>query len=67
MNITTALGNFSVPNVTRTYAGTYTSIVTNTLESSSTVSATSTVVIQSKLNFFFKSGFTVSMEIKCIV
>ena len=46
--VTTVLGVFRVSSVTRTYAGTYTCVVRSTRDNS-TVSATSTVVIQCKL------------------
>ena len=46
--VTTVLGVFRVPNVTRAYAGTYTCIVRSNRDNS-TVSVTSTVVIQCEL------------------
>ena len=41
------IGVFSVPNVTRAFAGTYTCVVTNTLDNS-TVNETSEVIIECK-------------------
>ena len=46
--ITTILGVYRVPNVTRAFAGTYTCVVTSTIDNS-TVNAISMVVIQCKL------------------
>ena len=44
------LGVFSVPNVTRSYAGTYTCVVTSALDNS-TMNATSIVIVDGKLSF----------------
>ena len=48
MLITTILGVYRVPNATRAFAGTYTCVVTSTIDNS-TVNAISMVVIQCKL------------------
>ena len=48
MPVATVFGVFRVPNVTRRYAGTYTCIVTSTLDNS-TVNETSVVIAQCKL------------------
>ena len=49
MPVPVSLGVYTVPNVTRAYAGTYTCVVRSTRDNS-TVNATSTVVIQCKLS-----------------
>ena len=49
MPVTTALGGFSVPSVTRAYAGTYICVVRSNRDNS-TVSASSVVVILCKLS-----------------
>ena len=48
--VAAVFGVFTVPNVTRSYAGTYTCIVTSTLDNS-TVNETSEVIVECKLNF----------------
>ena len=47
--VPTSLGVYNEPNVTRNFAGTYTCVVRSTLDNS-TANATSTVVIQCKLD-----------------
>ena len=54
MPVSTTLGVFSIPNVTRTYAGTYICIVTSTLDNT-TVNATSTVIVQCKLQLSYNN------------
>ena len=49
ISVPTSLGVYTRENVTRNFAGTYTCVVRNTLDNS-TVSETSTVVIQCKLD-----------------
>ena len=54
----TAVGVFSIANVTRSHAGTYTCIVTSTLDNS-TVNETSVVTVECKnllrcLQYYFK-------------
>ena len=49
MAINAPLGVYSVPNVTREYAGTYSCIVMSTIDNS-TVNDTSEVIIQCKLS-----------------
>ena len=51
MPVMTPVGVFNVPNVTRAFAGTYTCVVRSTRDNSS-VTATSTVIIQCKLSIF---------------
>ena len=48
--LSTVLGVFSVPNVTRNYTGVYTCVVTSTLDNS-TVNDTSVVIIECKYPF----------------
>ena len=49
MPVPTHIGAYSVPNVTRAFAGSYTGVIMSTIDSS-TVNATSTVVIQCRLS-----------------
>ena len=49
VTLSTTLGVFSVPNVTRAYAGTYTCVVSSTIDNG-TVNETSNVIIQCKLS-----------------
>ena len=48
-----AVGVFNVPSVTRAFAGTYTCVVRSTRDNSS-VTATSTVIIQCKLSILYQ-------------
>ena len=56
--VDTVLGVFTVPNVNRTLAGTYTCIVRSTLEGSN-VTAISTVVVQCKLTMSACTGIII--------
>ena len=49
MPVPTSLGVYTVPNVTKAYAGTYTCVIMSTIDNS-TATATSTVIIQCKLS-----------------
>ena len=55
-------GVFSVPNVTRAYAGTYSCVIRSILNNS-TVSATSVVIIQCKFSFFCINVASLSLAI----
>ena len=55
------LGVFSVPNVTRAYAGTYTCVVTSTLDNSA-VNETSEVIIEcKKYNYNTMHGYVCAL------
>ena len=51
--VMTTLGVFNVPSVTRAFAGTYTCVVSSTRDNSS-VTASSTVIIQCKLSILYQ-------------
>ena len=57
MPVSTVLADFSVPNVTRNYAGMYTCVVTSTLDNS-TVNETLVVIVECKLRMHIFDAMT---------